>query len=106
MKESENDFCLGILYDTERLYLFQKKNGANVLRLNESYNLKDEESATKDLCLHLPDAYNEIPSFDDLRKKIMKTIDRTGRTIDDLDIVTGVHSKQLNDGVLKIVKVG
>ena len=34
MKESEADFCLGILYDTERLYLFRKFNG-KYLRYSE-----------------------------------------------------------------------
>jgi type I restriction enzyme M protein len=27
MKESEKNFCLGVIYDAERLYLFQKRNG-------------------------------------------------------------------------------
>lgn len=105
IKESENDFCLGILYDTERLYLFQKKN-EKYLRLDESYNLKGEKSATKDLSLHLTDAYYKIPSFEQLEKKIINiSIDRTKRTVEDLDIVTGVYSKQLTDGVFDILKV-
>lgn len=105
IKESENDFCLGILYDTERLYLFQKKNNA-YLRLDESFNLKGEKSTTKDLSLHLTDAYYKIPSFEQLKKKITKiTIDRSKRTIDDLDIVTGIYSKQLTDGISNILRV-
>ncbi|MCE8163059.1 MAG: N-6 DNA methylase [Candidatus Moeniiplasma glomeromycotorum] len=105
MKESENKFCLGILYDAERLYLFQKRN-ENYLRLNEPYNLKGEKSTTKDLCLHLTDAYYKIPSFNHLQSKVVRvTIDRTKRTIDDLDIITGVHSKQLSDGVSQILRV-
>lgn len=105
MKESENNFCLGILYDAERLYLFQKKNG-NYLRLDESYNLKGEESTTRDICLHLTDAYYKIPSFISLKNKVLrKLIDRSKWTIDDLDIITGVHSKQLSDGVSQILRV-
>lgn len=105
IKESENDFCLGILYDTGRLYLFQKKNNS-YLRLDESFNLKGEKSTTKDLSLHLPDAYYKIPSFEQLKKKITKiTIDRSKRTIDDLDIVTGIYSKQLTDGISNILRV-
>ncbi|MBU0580068.1 MAG: N-6 DNA methylase [Candidatus Margulisbacteria bacterium] len=105
IKESENDFCLGILYDTERLYLFQKKNNS-YLRLDESFNLKGEKSTTKDLSLHLTDAYYKIPSFEQLKKKITKiTIDRSKRTIDDLDIVTGIYSKQLADGISNILRV-
>ncbi|MDD3285588.1 MAG: N-6 DNA methylase [Patescibacteria group bacterium] len=104
IKESEMEYCLGILYDTERLYLFQKKNG-NYLRLDESLNQKGDESSTKDLSLHLTDAYYKIPSFDQLQKKITSIkIDRTKRTIDDLDIVTGIYSKQLTDGVSNILR--
>lgn len=105
MKESENTFCLGILYDTERLYLFQKK-GNNCLRLDELYNLKGEKSTTKDLSLHLTDAYSKIPTFEQLQRRNAKvTIDRSKRTIDDLDIVTGLYSKHLKDGVSNILRV-
>ncbi|CAG8774968.1 34893_t:CDS:10 [Gigaspora margarita] len=105
IKESDKSFCLGILYDAERLYLFQKKNG-NYSRLDETYNLKGEKSTTKDLCLHLTDAYYKIPSFEQLKKQVTKiTFDRSKRTIDDLDIITGIYSKQLTDGVSKILRV-
>lgn len=105
LKESEHEFCLGVLYDTERLYLFQKKDG-DCLRLDEAYNQKGEKSTTKDLSLHLTDAYYKIPSFEQLQKKIANIkIDRSKRTIDDLDIVTGFYSKQLTDGVSNILRV-
>ena len=105
IKESENNFCLGILYDTERLYLFQKKQNF-YLRLDESFNLKGEQSTTKDLSLHFTDAYYKIPSFKQLEKKITQvTIDRSKRTIDDLDVVTGIYSKQLTDGISNILRV-
>lgn len=105
IKESEADFCLGILYDTERLYLFQKKN-SNFLRLDVSYNLKGEKSSTKDLSLHLMDSYYKIPSFEQLKKKVVGIkIDRSERTIDDLDIITGIYSKQLKDGISNILRV-
>ncbi|MFZ2026400.1 MAG: N-6 DNA methylase [Microgenomates group bacterium] len=105
MKEAEGDFCLGILYDTEKLYLFQKKD-SNFLRLDESYNLKGDRSSTKDLSLDLPDAYYKIPSFEQLQKRVTNVkIDRSKRTIDDLDIVTGIYSKQLTDGISDILRV-
>jgi type I restriction enzyme M protein len=105
MKESENDFCLGILYDEERLYLF-KKMGELFLRLDESFNLKADKSNTKELSLHLTDAYYKIPSLDQLQKKIASPkIDRSKRTIDDLDIVTGTYNKQLTDGISSILRV-
>lgn len=105
IKESENNFCLGILYDAERLYLFQRKQN-KYLRLDESFNLKGEKSTTKDLSIHLTDAYYKIPSFEQLKKNITQVKpDRSKRTIDDLDIVTGIYSKQLTDGISKILKV-
>jgi type I restriction enzyme M protein len=104
MKESENDFCLGVMYDAERLYLFQKKQG-KYIRLDESLNTKGDNSTTKDLSLHLTDAYYKIPSFLQLKKKISQvTINRAERTIDDLDIITGVYSKQLTDGISNILR--
>lgn len=104
LKESENDFCLGVLYDTERLFLFQKKINS-VLRLDESFNLKHDKSTTKELSLHLPDAYYKMPSLDQLKKRIISIkIDRSKRTIDDLDIITGIYSKQLTDGISNIIR--
>lgn len=105
IKESENNFCLGVLYDAERLYLFQKKQN-KYLRLDESFNLKGEKSTTKDLSIHLTDAYYKIPSFEQLKKNITQVkLDRSKRTIDDLDIVTGIYSKQLTDGISNILRV-
>ena len=105
MKESENSFCLGILYDAERLYLFQKRNGKFV-RFDYSFNIKGENSTVKDLSLHLTDAYYKIPNFEQLQKRITSIgIDRTKRTIDDLDIITGIYSRQLTDGISTILRV-
>ncbi len=105
LKESEAEFCLGVIYDTERLYLFQKKN-KYFLRLDESYNLKDEKSTTKELSLHLTDGYYKIPSFDQVKKRAISIkIDRSKRTIDDLDIITGIYSKQLKEGISNILRV-
>lgn len=104
IKESENDFVLGVLYDTERLFLFQKKHG-KFLRLDESYNLKGEDSSTKELSLHLPDEFRKIPSFDQIIKRIVDTkIDRSARTVDDLDVITGVFSTQINQAISDILK--
>lgn len=105
MKESESMFCLGVIYDTERLYLFQKKHD-KYLRLDEVYNLKGDKSTIKDLSIHLTDAYYKIPSFLQIKRQITKiSIDRSKRTIDDLDIVTGMYSKQLTYGVSDILKI-
>ena len=104
MKESELDFCLGILYDTERLFLFQKKNG-KYLRLDEFYNTKGEQSTTKDLSLHLMDAYYKIPSFEQVEKRVINIkIDRSKRTVDDLGVITGISSQQIKDGISSIIR--
>ena len=104
LKESENDFCLGILYDTERLYLFKKHDG-KFLRLNEGYNTKKEKSQTKDLQLHLTDSYGTILNYDQLIQKIYHPkVDRSKRTIDELEIISGVYSTQLTDGISAILR--
>lgn len=51
LNESQRKFCLGVLYDTERLYLFRKCNN-KFLRYSEEFNAKGEDSKTKELSLH------------------------------------------------------
>src|SRR3989344_4828563 len=67
MKESESTYCIGFYYNTERLYIFQKKNG-NVVRYDESKNLnKDKDkSSINELSLDLTDGYLSVPSFENL----------------------------------------
>jgi type I restriction enzyme M protein len=105
MKESEKEFVIGFYYDTERIWIFQKKNN-KILRYDESKNQKGEDSDTKDLSLHLPDSYLSIPSFDDIINKITKPtkIDRTKRTIDDLGTISGIHTKQVKDALSNILR--
>lgn len=105
LNESRRTFCLAVLYDTERLYLFRKFNG-KFLRYSEEFNTKGEDSKTKELSLHLPDPYLNIPCFDDLLEWTeAKIIDRSKRTISDLDIISGVHSTQINDAMSSILRV-
>lgn len=104
LKESENEFCLGVLYDKERLYLF-KKQGNYFLRLNEGFNTKKEASGTKELQLHLTDSYYTIPTFEQVIQKVYNPkIDRSKRTIDDLEVISGVYSTQLTDGISAILR--
>lgn len=104
LKESERDFCLGIIYDTERLYLFRKHNG-KFLRYSDEFNIQGELSTTKDLSLNLPDPYLNMPNFNDLIEWIEgKTIDRSKRTINELDIISGVHSTQINTAMSAILR--
>lgn len=104
MKESNKNFCLGVLYDTERLYLFKKHNG-KFLRFSDEYNTKGDESKIKELSLSLPDPYLNIPKFDvllDIENK--KEKDLSKQTIWDLDIISGVHSTQINDVMSSILR--
>jgi len=105
MKESEKQFVIGFYYDTERVWIFQKKNN-KILRYDQSKNQKGEDSGTKDLSLHLPDSYLSIPSFDNIINKIIKptVIDRTKRIIDDLEVISGIHTKQVNDALSNILR--
>ena len=104
LNESRRAFCLAILYDTERLYLFRKHNN-KFLRYSEEFNTKGEESKTKELALHLPDPYINIPSFEDILEWTeSKTIDRSKRGIKELDIISGVHSTQINDAMSSILR--
>ena len=104
LNESRRSFCLAVLYDTERLYLFRKHNN-KFLRYSEEFNTKGEESKTKELALHLPDPYLNLPSFDDLLEWTeTQTVDRSKRAITDLDIISGVHSTQINDAMSSILR--
>jgi len=104
LKESERNFCFGVIYDTERLYLFRKHKGV-CLRLSDEYNQKGEDSGTKDLTLQLPDPYANIPTYDELIEwEHPKDKDRSKRGINDLDIISGIHSTQINDAMSGILR--
>lgn len=104
LKECENNFCLGIMYDTEKLYLF-KKQDIYFIRFDDGYNMKKEHSSTKELNLHLPDSYYKLPNFNQLVQRVFNpVIDRSCRTIDELDIITGAYSAQLSDGISAIIR--
>ncbi|THV63056.1 HsdM family class I SAM-dependent methyltransferase [Chryseobacterium candidae] len=104
LNESRRPFCLAILYDTERLYLFRKHNN-KFLRYSEEFNTKGEDSKTKELALHLPDPYINIPSFEDILEWTeAKMIDRSKRGIKELDIISGVHSTQINNAMSAILR--
>lgn len=104
LNESRRSFCLGVLYDTERLYLFRKSNGMFV-RFSEEFNVKGDNSKTKELSLHLPDSYFNLPNFENLLDwSAMQSFDRSKRKIEDLDIISGVHSTQINDAMSSILR--
>ena len=84
-------FCLGVLYDTERLYLFRKHDN-KFLRYSDEFNIKGEKSNIKELSLHLPDPYTNLPDFEGLLGYTKtQAIDRSKRAITNLGIISGVH---------------
>lgn len=105
IKETDRDFALGFYYDSDRLYIFQKLNG-KILRYDESKNEKGRESSLGQLSLEIPDSYSFIPSFSQLSQQVNKPeeIDRSKRTVDDLNLVSGVHSKQINDALSGVLQ--
>ncbi|AOY05582.1 HsdM family class I SAM-dependent methyltransferase [Bacillus subtilis] len=105
LKAPDTSYCLGIYYDTERLYLFHKTDG-KIIRYDDSKNQKGVKSGTNDLTLELSDPYHYLPSFNDLveRTNVVKNIDRANRTIKDLFPITGVNSKEINSAMLEILR--
>ncbi|PIT84469.1 SAM-dependent methyltransferase [Candidatus Micrarchaeota archaeon CG10_big_fil_rev_8_21_14_0_10_45_29] len=105
LKESESPYCLGFYYDTERLYIFQKRNDT-ITRYDESKNKKDNSGNVVGLTLELMDGYILIPPFDSLLKRVntSTSIDRSHRIIDDLDIITGAHGVQIDNSISNILK--
>lgn len=105
LKESvRTPIALGMLYDTERLYLFRQIGNIQV-RFSDEYNQKGDESKSNELSLHLSDPYSNIPSFSSLINWDVQTSeDRSSRKISDLDIITGVHSTQINDAMSAILR--
>ncbi|WP_394689188.1 class I SAM-dependent DNA methyltransferase [Hoeflea sp.] len=104
-KEPSDAFVLGVYYDTERLFIFQRKNGS-VLRYDESKNQKGDASKVGDLALHLPDAYQHLPSFAELLKLTNRpsSLDRSSRSITDLDIVASISSVQVQTAFSEVLR--
>lgn len=104
LKESERNFCLGIYYDSEKLFLFKKENG-KFLRYAEEFNSLGSNSKTKDLNLNLTDPYSYIPNFDDLLNEALpKQTQRGKRSLKDLDTISGIHSTQINSAMYNILE--
>lgn len=105
LKDPSDAYVMGIYYDLERLFLFHRRNG-RYLRYDEAKNQKGERSQTADLSLHLPDPYDFIPSFDELRLRIHRpaVIDRSRRGIRDLDIITSIATVQVRDALSNVLR--
>lgn len=104
-KDPSTAYVLGIYYDTERLYLFHRRDGY-ILRYDEAKNQKKGQSGVGDLSLHLPDPYYFLPSFDDLKLRVHrpKTLDRSQRSIGDLDVITSIATVQPQDALSNVLR--
>lgn len=100
---------LGFYYDENRLHIFKKENKDSktlYLRYDESKNAKGDDSKVDDLGLELTDSYKIIPDFKELQKRVLKVKleDKSNRTTEDLDIISGVSSKQINTAMSEILR--
>lgn len=104
-KDPADAYVLGIYYGADRLYLFQRRGG-KFLRYDEGKNQKAEDSKVGDLSLHLFDQYNYLPSFDDLVKRVNRpaSIDRSKRSITELDVITTIASVQIQTALSDVLR--
>lgn len=104
-REPANAYVLGVYYGADRLYLFQRRNG-KYLRYDEGKNQKGDDSKVGDLSLHLPDPYGYLPNFEELRKRVNRpaALDRTQRTIKDLDGITTIASVQIKTALSDVLR--
>ena len=57
------------------------------------------------MSLHLPDPYRNIPNLNKVINWVgLKEADRTQRTINDLEIISGLQSTQINDAMSAILR--
>jgi len=107
MKEKDpgNSEILGIYYDAERLFLFYRRDGL-YLRYDQAKNQKGDSSKVGDLSIYLPDPYNYIPSFDELKLRINKPsmLDRSTRGTDDLDTITSIATVQIQNALSDVLR--
>jgi type I restriction enzyme M protein len=104
-REPANAYVLGCYYGADRLYLYQRRGG-KYLRYDEGKNLKGDDSKVGDLSLHLPDPYGYLPNFDELRKRVNRpaSLDRSSRSIVDLDVITTIASIQIKDALSDVLR--
>lgn len=104
-KDPSDAYVLGIYYDSGRLYLFHRRDG-KYLRYDEAKNSKATASQVGDLSLHLPDPYNYIPNFDQLKFRVNRpaAYDRSNRTIQDLDVITSISTLQLQTALSDVLR--
>ncbi len=104
-REPADAYVLGVYYGADRLYLFQRRGG-KYLRYDEGKNQKGDDSKVGDLSLHLPDPYGYLPNFDELLKRVNRSasLDRSKRTINDLDVITTIASVQIKTALSDVLR--
>ena len=101
VSETESDFVIGIYYDHEKLWVFQKE-GNKYTRYDDTKNSKGNSELER-LSLHLPDSYGTIPSFEEItNRKKFESIDLENRNVEDLDKISGIKSNKINDDLNNI----
>lgn len=103
MNESSKNTVFGILYDEGRLYLF-KNVGKSYMRLSDEFNI--ENKGKTEPTFDVPDGYANLLSFDEMinyDKTSKSIIDYSGRSIDELSIISKTDSKKLNDALYQIL---
>ncbi|MCM1183815.1 MAG: N-6 DNA methylase [Roseburia sp.] len=103
MNESSKNYVFGILYDQGRLYLF-KAIGKSYYRLSDEFNI--ENKGRFEPTFDIPDAYENLLSFDEMREygivKKSRT-DYSGRSLKELGIISKTDSRRLNDALYQIL---
>ena len=104
-KDPSDAYVLGMYYDEGRLTLFHRREG-RYLRYDERKNEKAENSKANELSLHMPDPYDFIPSFGELRDRIQRPSlnDRSNRGITDLDVITSIAAQQMRDALSHVLR--
>lgn len=104
IKESDSNFCLGIYYNGDRLYLFKKVNGI-ISRYDNSKNFPKSQRVLEQYQLELTDPFYMIPNFQELDKKINGIhASNANMTVSDLDIVDKISDENLRDSLNMILR--
>ncbi|HAU5019178.1 TPA: N-6 DNA methylase [Clostridioides difficile] len=103
MEQSTKDIVFGILYDEGRLYLF-KSNGKKYTRLSDEFNVESKGKINP--TFDIPDAYENLLSFDDMinyDNNTMIIVNYSGRKLEELGKISKTDSKRLNDALYQIL---
>lgn len=104
MKESSRKKVFGILYDEERLYLFQSAE-KNYIRLSDEFNI--ENKGKIEATFDMPDAYDNLLTLDEMinfDSEIYSITNYANKNLMDLSIISKTDSKRLNDALSEILK--